>query len=88
MQMQQEQIQQIYFEHVGTDDVNYFEDAFCGIYEDRMDFAYEIVDEMMPGDAPDFLKNYFDYNSFCRDLFIEDYFSIRIGGVIAVFRNS
>ena len=70
--MQTEQIQEIYFEHTGTDDINYFEDAFMGIYEDRMDFVCQIVDEMMPSDAPDFLKNYFDYNAFCRDLFIDD----------------
>jgi antirestriction protein len=49
-----------------------FEDAYCGEYNSELDYAYEIADEMMPSDAPDFLTRYFDYEAFCRDLFISD----------------
>lgn len=48
-----------------------FEDDFQGKYDDKEDYAYEIVDECY--DLPEFAKTYFDYEKFARDLFMTDY---------------
>jgi antirestriction protein len=50
-----------------------FEDSYRGAYRDEEDFAYELVDELGYLDnVPDTVRNYFDYASFARDLFISD----------------
>lgn len=64
------------------DSFSQFQEAYCGEATEE-EYTYQIVDEMMPGDAPDFLKNYFDYDKFQRDLFMTDY--TEINGHI--FRN-
>ena len=51
-------------------------------YSSEEDFAYQIVNECY--DLSDFVKSYFDYDSFARDLFISDY-TYENGHV---FRNS
>lgn len=48
-----------------------FEDDYQGYYNREEDFAYQIIDECY--DLSDFVKSYFDYKSFARDLFISDY---------------
>ena len=67
--------------------VSAFEDAFCGVYDSELDYAYELADEMIPHDAPDFLTRYFDYEAFARDLFIDGYTSARISNGYAIFRD-
>ena len=76
-----------YLDHMGTRDASGFEEAYCGTYGSEQDYAYELADELMPSDAPDFLTRYFDYEAFCRDLFLCDCFSVRVAGGVAVFRN-
>ncbi|WP_339773327.1 antirestriction protein ArdA [uncultured Pseudosulfitobacter sp.] len=47
------------------------EDRYCGTYESFRDYAEESADEMMAcheGKVPEFLTNYFDYDSYARDL--------------------
>ena len=67
--------------------VSAYEDAFCGVYDSELDYAYELADEMMPHNAPDFLTRYFDYEAFARNLFIDGYSSVRISNGYAVFRD-
>ena len=60
------------------DDCSIFDDfreAYQGKWDSEEDFAEFIVDEcgMLHG-TPDFVKNYFDYKAFARDLFIDDYY--------------
>jgi antirestriction protein len=47
------------------------EDNYCGTYSRFQDYAEECADKMMKGtekEVPQFLVNYFDYESFARDL--------------------
>lgn len=76
-----------YLDHLGTRDASGFEDAYCGTYDSELDYAYELADELIPHDAPDFLTRYFDYEAFSRDLFMSDNFSVRVSGGVAIFRN-
>ncbi|WP_010249852.1 antirestriction protein ArdA [Myroides injenensis] len=59
-----------------------FEEDYQGCYNSEEDFAYQIIDECY--DLSDFVKSYFDYESFARDLFMSDY-NYESGHV---FRNS
>jgi len=68
-----------------------FEDSYVGTHDSLEDYAYELVDSCGDlGGCPEYLRNYFDYKSFGRDL--------ELGGdiwvaqlvspyAIAVFRN-
>jgi antirestriction protein len=51
-----------------TQALSALEDGFCGIHDRFRDYADEAADEQMPEGAPDFLKNYFDYDAYARDL--------------------
>lgn len=55
-----------------TDLINEFQDSYIGEYNDEEDFAYQIVEEDYS--LPEFVKTYFDYEKFARDLFIDDYY--------------
>lgn len=48
-----------------------FEESFCGEYNNEIDFAYEIMEECY--NLEGIAAQYFDYDSFSRDLFICDY---------------
>lgn len=71
---------------IASDDIDSlfesFEDDYQGYYSNEEDFAYQIIDECY--DLSDFVKSYFDYDSFARDLFMSDY-TYENGHV---FRNS
>lgn len=70
---------------VNDDIERQFEDAFVGIYDSEVDYAYEYVDGVL--DIPENIAPYFDYESYARDLFINDYTSLDVDGGIAVFMN-
>ncbi len=60
------------------DDVSIFDnfrEAFCGKWSSEEEYAEQLVDDccMLEG-APEFLKSYFNYAAFARDLFIDDYY--------------
>ncbi|MBO6250567.1 MAG: antirestriction protein ArdA, partial [Muribaculaceae bacterium] len=46
-----------------------------GKWSSEEDFAEQLAEDccMLEG-APEFLKSYFDYKAFARDLFIDDYY--------------
>lgn len=59
-----------------------FEEAYVGQYESEREFTEELIDDTgMLADVPDFLRNYFDYEAFARDLFLTDYYMSEEGFV-------
>ena len=60
------------------DDVSIFDnfrEAYQGKWDSEKDFTYNLVDEIgyLHG-VPESVANYFDYEAFARDLFIDDYY--------------
>lgn len=57
-----------------------FQEAYSGDYSNsndpESDFAYQVAEDHLDG-AADFIKMYFDYDKFQRDLFITDYTEIK-----------
>ena len=64
-----------------------FEEAFCGVYDSRQDYAEELFDELYMHEVPEHIQFYIDYEAFARDLFIGDCWSVHVDGGLAVFRN-
>ena len=68
------------------EDLDNMEDAYVGVFDSKEDFAEEIVsdcyelDKMMGS-----LADYFDYNAYARDLFINDYKYGSHGTVLRTF---
>lgn len=61
-------------------------DGYHGEYDSELDYAYRYVDETcMFENIPQTIQNYFDYESFARDLFINDLFSIEKDGSSGVY---
>ena len=58
-----------------------------GTYDSELDFATELFNECYAHEIPEHLRHYIDYEAFCRDLFINDYYSIRINGDVHIFSN-
>lgn len=66
-------------------------DRFAGIYESFRDYSDETADEAiacLSGDSeiPDFLTNYFDYESYARDLALETT-AVSVGSNVAIFHS-
>ena len=53
-----------------------FEEAFCGHWESEQAYAEDLFDEIYIPDIPEQLRYYIDYEAFCRDLFLDGYFSV------------
>ena len=49
---------------------------------DLDDLAEELVEELTPRDAPEFLTRYFDYKAFARDLSFDGYTETTYGVII------
>lgn len=57
-----------------SDDLEGFEDSYCGQFDSELDFAYHMADETLDVEARmGSLSIYFDYEAFGRDLFLTDY---------------
>ena len=63
------------------------ENSYHGEYDNELDFATNLFDECYGNDIPENLKYYIDYDAFCRDIFISDYYSIEVAGKYHVFSN-
>lgn len=62
--------------YIGEDyaTVEKFKEAYQGEYDKEIDYAYHEVEETgLLSEVPETFKNYFDYESFSRDLFTSDY---------------
>ena len=75
--------------NIGTTDYSEFEDAYQGEYADEMAFTEQLVDDLgMLDSMPENLRGYFDYDTFRRDLFMSDYYSLPSGSYgVYVFRH-
>jgi antirestriction protein len=55
-------------------DLGKFEDAYQGKWASELDYCYDYVDAIgLLSEMPEHLHGYFDYDSYARDLFINDY---------------
>tara|TARA_R100000808_G_C2096815_1_gene115263 strand:+ start:196 stop:711 length:516 start_codon:yes stop_codon:yes gene_type:complete len=74
--------------HVGADygnSGNEFQDAYCGEWSSELEYAEHIIDECYTLEG--IMAQYFDYEAFARDLFM-DMFSIESSGhTVYVFDN-
>ena len=61
------------------------ENNYRGVHESELDYAMQLFDECYLHDIPESIQYYVDYDKFCRDIFIDDYFSINIDGKAHVF---
>jgi len=67
-------------------DIDGFNDAFAGVWDSELDYAYEMADEFISDADDSILARYFDYEAFRRDLFMTDV--TRDDDTGCVFRDS
>lgn len=67
-----------------TKDLESMPDAYMGVYDSREEFAEEKADEYFNLPNMGEIAQYFDYNAYARDLFINDY---NFGSHGTVFRR-
>jgi antirestriction protein len=58
---------------------------YIGEYDSEIDFARYIFEECHETKVPEYLRYYFDYEMYARDLFINDYISFCVDGSCYVF---
>jgi antirestriction protein len=58
---------------------------YHGEYENELDYATAFFDECYLETVPDTVRYYIDYDSFKTDIFIDDCFSIEVGGKSHIF---
>lgn len=80
-----------YADNVGQDyaTAEDFEESFNGEWDDEKDFAYDLAESigLLEG-MPDSLQGYFNWESWTRDLFMGDYYSVEAPGYrVFVFRS-
>jgi len=60
---------------------------YRGEYDSEIDFAEQLIDDCYGDSLPDISRQYFDYESYARDLFISDFFAIHYNSKVYVFSN-
>ena len=60
---------------------------YYGEHKSDFDFASDLFDELYANAIPDSVRFYIDYDKFCQDLFINDYFFIATDHGVHVFSN-
>jgi antirestriction protein len=58
---------------------------YMGAHESELDYAIHLFEECYLHDIPEHIQCYVDYEKFCRDIFIQDYFSLEVEGRCHVF---
>jgi len=61
------------------------ENYYVGEHESELDYAIYLFDECYLHNIPENIQYYIDYDKFCRDIFINDYFSVEVEGRCHVF---
>jgi antirestriction protein len=61
------------------------EEHYQGEYKSELDYATYLFDEIYLHDVPKHIQGYIDYEQFCTDIFIGDYFSLDIKGSCHIF---
>lgn len=62
----------------------FIEDNYCGTYDWFQDYADEYADDCVLTEAPDIVRQYFDYHAFARDLAM-DMHVVDVSNGVAVF---
>ena len=63
-----------------------FEDAYCGKYNSKEDYAYEFIEETgMLSELPEWAQRYFDYEAYARDMFLDNYTMTEEGYVFRTY---
>lgn len=62
-----------------------FRDAYQGQWDSERDFAEQLFEDCYSSEVSEFARNYFDYEAFARDLFIDDYLMIGDGFVFSCY---
>ena len=69
-------------------DISDFEESYCGEWESFEDYARELADEIgLLNDVPEEIANYFDWDSWTRDLAFDFTTHDNPEGGVFVFRN-
>jgi antirestriction protein len=78
-----------YADHMGIDHATAesFQDAFCGEWDSEQAYAENLFDELYLSDVPEHVQPYIDYESFARDIFISDNYSVESESGVFVFHN-
>ncbi|WP_028192299.1 antirestriction protein ArdA [Salinispora pacifica] len=82
-----------YVQHEGVDLddsglIERFREAYCGEWESEVEYAQDLADDLGVLDADaTWPCNYIDWDRAARDLFIDDYWSVWVGGKVQVFHN-
>lgn len=63
-----------FLEHWSPEDLNRMPDAYVGVYDTPMDFAYEKADEVFNLPNIGDIALYFDYDAYTRTIFVKDYY--------------
>jgi antirestriction protein len=61
------------------------EEYYQGEYQNRLDYAAYLFDELYLNKIPENLRGYIDYQSFKRDIFMDNYFALEVKGSCHVF---
>ena len=80
---------------LGLEALNYFpeveeareqlEEHYHGEYDSPCAFATQLFDELYLDSIPEPLQSYIDYEAFARDIFIDDYYFLKVGHHTHVF---
>lgn len=62
-----------------------WENHYQGEYENELDFAIQLFEELYMSAIPEGAQGYIDYASFKRDIFVDDYIAMEVRGRIHVF---
>jgi len=62
-----------FVEYFGVEELDNFDERYCGKYDSEAEFAEEIVNECYSEELSEFAKMYFDYEKYARDIFVNDY---------------
>ena len=63
-----------FLERWSPEDLNRMPDAYVGVYDTPMDFAYEKADEVFNLPNIGDIALYFDYDAYTRTIFVNDYY--------------
>ncbi len=73
-----------YKAHFLTDDMENFDESFCGFFKDKRDFVESLLEENPIADKR--LAMYFDFDKYTRDIFIDSFSCEETVAGLAVFR--
>lgn len=61
------------------------ENHYHGSYENELEFAIQLFDQLYMASIPEIAQGYIDYASFKRDLFVDEYIAMEVRGRAHIF---